>query len=66
MPFKLNWNYLKWYFPGIHNKYPQYAVDAAGMPLKFAPWGSFMFCNSLWNKESHFILVSLSSTLSIT
>ena len=29
MPFKFNWNYLKWYFQGIHNEYPEYAVDAA-------------------------------------
>ena len=29
MNFKLNWSYLKWYFPVIHKEYPEYTVDAA-------------------------------------
>ena len=29
MTFKLNWSYLKWYFPAIHNEYPKYTIVAA-------------------------------------
>ena len=48
MTFKLNWSYLKWYFPAIHNKYPEYTIDAAEVLLQghhfyfvIPPWKAF-------------------------
>ena len=64
MTFKLNCSYLKWYFPPIHNEYPKYTtVDAAEVCSKvIISILQFLIVNT----GSRFILVSLSSTLSIT
>ena len=42
MTFKLNWSYLKWYFPAIHNEYPEYTIDAAEVCSKVIHFYNFL------------------------